>query len=348
MLTRNSRRDRLSVDSTGQFRADVLRGLRAPAPYLPSKYFYDAAGSELFEQITALDEYYLTRTELAIMREHAGAMAGLLGPHCLLIEYGSGASAKTRLLLDHAKSSGRRLAAYVPIDLSGSALFGAAAALAQEYPGVEVLPVCADFTRPVELPAPRLKPARNVVYFPGSTIGNFTPDEAAALLGTTHSLCGPGGGLLLGADLQKDVRLLEAAYNDRKGVTAAFNLNLLARINRELGGNFDLDRFEHRAFYDAAHGRIEMHLVSRCTQCVNVGDVRFWFAAGASIRTEYSYKYTEEGLRALAASCGFTLQHSWTDRYQHFSVYYFTVVDGRSADAEGVVAGENKMAAVAP
>jgi dimethylhistidine N-methyltransferase len=325
MLTRNSRLDRLSVDPTGQFRADVLRGLRAPAPYLPSKYFYDNIGSELFEEITALEEYYLTRTELGIMRAHAGAMARLFGCRCLLIEYGSGASAKTRLLLDQTRSSEMNLAAYVPIDMSGSALFGAAAALAQEYPGVEVLPVCADFTRPVELPAPRLKPARNVVYFPGSTLGNFTPEEATALLRRTHSLCGPGGGLLLGADLQKDVRLLEAAYNDRKGVTAAFNLNLLARINRELGGDFNLDRFEHRAFYDAAHGRIEMHLVSRCTQCVHVGDERFWFAAGASIRTEYSYKYTEAGLAALAASSGFTLKRCWTDSDKHFSVCYFTV-----------------------
>lgn len=311
---------RACSDWLAQFRADVLDGLRAAAPHLPSKYFYDAAGSELFEQITRLDEYYLTRTELAIMREHATEMAGCLGRRCLLIEYGSGSSAKTRLLLDRADP-----AAYVPIDISGTALFEAAAALARDYPKVEVLPVCDDFAQPVELPAPRAAPARRVVYFPGSTIGNFTEVEAAALLDRTRALCGPGGGLLLGADLQKDVATLDAAYNDRRGVTAAFNRNLLVRINRELGANFDVEQFEHHAFYSTAHGRIEMHLVSRQAQRVDIGAARFLFPAGASIRTEYSYKYTLAGLEELAASGGFTIQRTWTDPRRRFAVVYLTV-----------------------
>lgn len=306
-------------DSLAQFRADVVRGLRASEPCLPCKYFYDEAGSRFFEQITQLDEYYLTRTELGIMHAHAAEMAGCLRRGCLLIEYGSGSSAKTRLLLDRGA-----VTAYVPIDVSEAALFEAAAALAQDYPKVEVLPVCADFTRPVELPAARAAPAQRVVYFPGSTIGNFTPPEAAALLRRTGALCGPGGGLLLGADLQKDQATLEAAYNDRRGVTAAFNLNLLVRINRELGADFDVGQFEHRAFYNADDSRIEMHLVSRQAQTVHIGDARFSFPAGASIRTEYSYKYTLAGLDELAASSGFTMQHAWTDPSRHFAVVYMT------------------------
>src|SRR5207302_1283132 len=251
---------------------------------LPCKYFYDEAGSLLFERITGLEEYYLTRTELAIMERHAAEMAGLLGRRCTLIEYGSGSSTKTRLLLDHAQD----LAGYVPIDVSGEHLRRSAEALAENYPEIEVLPLCADFTRSLEPPFTRKLANRRVVYFPGSTIGNFTPGKALRLLRRTAELCGSGGGLLLGADLQKDPRIIEAAYNDKQGITAAFNRNILVRINRELRADFAIDQFAHRAFYNAAAGRIEMHLVSRRDQHVHIGDAEFFFAAGESILTEYS------------------------------------------------------------
>lgn len=312
----------VSRPTLAEFRADVLRGLGQPVKELPCKYFYDAAGSALFERITELEEYYPTRTELAIMRRHVAEMAGLLGPRCLLVEYGSGSSTKTRLLLDRLLDP----AGYVPIDVSGEYLFRSARALAGAYPRLEVLPLCADFTRPVELPAPRVRPARRVVYFPGSTIGNFTPAETVALLRQTAALCGRGGGLLLGADLQKDRRVLEDAYNDRLGVTAAFNLNLLARINRELGADFALDQFCHRAIYNEADGRIEMHLDSRRAQRVRVAGMEFAFAAGESIRTEYSYKYRLRDLHDLAAAAGFEVERFWTDEREYFSVHYLTVV----------------------
>jgi dimethylhistidine N-methyltransferase len=305
---------------TDQFRADVLRGLSAPAKELPCKYFYDEAGSELFERITGLEEYYLTRTELAVMEWHAAEMAGLLGERCLLIEYGNGSSTKTRLLLDRLRDP----AGYVPIDVAAEQLARSAAAIAVEYPHVEVLPVCADFTGPVELPVPRKPPARRVVYFPGSTVGNFTPAETVALFRRAAALCGAGGGMLLGADLRKDRRVLEAAYDDRQGVTAAFNRNLLARINRELGADFAVEQFAHRAFYNAAEGRIEMHLVSRRDQQAHVGGATFSFATGESIRTEYSYKYRLRDLQDLAEAGGFEVARFWTDEREYFSVHYLT------------------------
>jgi L-histidine N-alpha-methyltransferase len=304
-----------------RFRADVLRGLRAAVKTLPCKYFYDEAGSELFEQITELEEYYPTRTELAIMHEHAAEMAELLGKGCLLIEYGSGSSTKTRLLLDHLTEA----AAYVPIDVSGQHLHRAVQGLAADYPGVEMLPVCGDFTRPLRLPAASAPPSRRVVYFPGSTIGNFLQDEAVALLRTTALLCGAGGGLLLGADLRKDRLVIEAAYNDQRGVTARFNRNLLVRINRELGADFDVEQFAHRAFYHAAASRIEMHLVSRCDQCVHVGGETFFFRRGESICTEYSHKYSLASLRLLAETSGWELRRTWLDHRHYFSVNYLTV-----------------------
>jgi dimethylhistidine N-methyltransferase len=312
----------VSPPSVAEFRADVLRGLGAPAKELPCKYFYDEAGSALFERITGLEEYYPTRTELAIMRRHVAEMAGLLGPRCLLVEYGSGSSTKTRLLLDRLLDP----AGYLPIDVSGEYLLRSARSIADAYPGLEVLPLCADFTRPVVLPEPRLRPARRVVYFPGSTIGNFTPEESVALFRQTAALCGRGGGLLLGADLRKDRRVLEDAYNDRLGVTAAFNLNLLARINRELGADFAPDQFRHHALYNAAEGRIEMHLVSRRAQRVRVAGAEFTFAAGESVRTEYSYKYRLRDLHDLAAASGFEVERFWTDEREYFSVHYLTVV----------------------
>jgi L-histidine Nalpha-methyltransferase len=309
---------------TGQFRAEVLRGLSAPAKMLPCKYFYDEEGSRLFEQITKLDEYYPTRTEMAIMDRHVEEMADLLGRRCLLIEYGSGSSFKTRQLLNHAYD----LAGYVPIDVSGEFLRSSAEALTDEYPWIEVLPVCADFTEAVELPVPRKLAARRVVYFPGSTIGNFTPSEAVRLMRQTARLCGLGGGLLVGVDLRKAPRVIEAAYNDSQGVTAAFNRNLLVRINRELGANFVIDAFDHLASYNSAEGRIEMHLVSRRDQSVQVGDAAYFFRTGESICTEYSYKYDNRDLCNLVKRAGFAVERVWMDERQYFSVCYLKVVNG--------------------
>jgi L-histidine Nalpha-methyltransferase len=304
-----------------QFRADVLRGLGARKKQLPCKYFYDEAGSELFERITESEEYYPTRTERAIMERHAVEMAELLGPRCLLIEYGSGSSSKTRLLLDHLCEP----AGYVPIDVSGEHLRRTGRALAEEYPRVEVLPLCADFTRPLRLPTHQEAAARRVVYFPGSTLGNFSPKKAAHLLRRTADLCGRGGGLLVGIDLQKQPRLIEAAYNDRQGVTAAFNRNILVRMNRELGADFDIDQFTHRAFYNVARHRIEMHLVSRRDQAVHVGGMRFFFAEGESIHTENSYKFGLRTMAELAEAGGFAVERVWTDERQYFSVFYLTL-----------------------
>jgi dimethylhistidine N-methyltransferase len=301
-----------------EFRADVLRGLRAPQKYLPPKYFYDDFGSQLFERITELDEYYLTRTELAIMEQYAGEMAELLGPRCLLIEYGSGSSTKTRLLLDRLCDP----AGYMPVDIAHEQLQRSACAIAEDYPTLEVMPVCADLTQPFRVPTPRRPPARRAVYFPGSTIGNLTPDEAIALLRRTARLCGRGGALLLGADLRKDPRVIEAAYNDRRGITAAFNRNLLVRINRELGTDFDPEQFAHRAFYNLAEGRVEMHLVSLRDQSVRIDGAEFHFAAGETIHTENSYKYSVSGLQALARAGGFEPQRVWTDDDGLFSVHY--------------------------
>ncbi|HVF11165.1 MAG TPA: L-histidine N(alpha)-methyltransferase, partial [Abditibacteriaceae bacterium] len=239
------------------FREEVLHGLQQPQKELPCKYFYDERGSHLFDQICRLEEYYPTRTELAIMQEHAGAMAQLLGRGCLLIEYGSGSSLKTRVLLDHLAAP----AAYVPIDISRAHLMRSAGRLAAAYPGLKVLPVCADYTTDFTLPTCHRPIARKAVYFPGSTIGNFDPTQAQNFLCHIAEICGVGGGLLIGIDLKKDACILEPAYNDARGVTAAFNLNLLRRINRELGADFQLDRFQHYAFYNEELGRIEMHLV---------------------------------------------------------------------------------------
>jgi L-histidine N-alpha-methyltransferase len=311
-----------TCDSTlDQFRAEVLRGLRAPAKELPCKYFYDEAGSALFERITLLDEYYLTRTEVGIMRTHARAMAELLGRRCLLIEYGSASSAKTRLLLDYLLDP----AGYVPIDVSGAYLLDAARQLSSDYPHLEVIPVCADFCKPLHLPVPHGLAARRVVYFPGSTIGNFGPAETISLLRRTAALCGPGGGFLLGADLCKDERVLEAAYNDAQGVTAAFNRNLLVRINRELSADFDPRQFSHRAFFNSLESRIEMHLVSAQAQWAHLDDEEFLFAPGESIRTEYSYKYSPRALVDLAHAAGFVMERTWTDQRKYFSVSYFTI-----------------------
>ena len=306
--------------ATDHFLKDVLAGLAKPQKRLPSKYFYDAAGSQLFDRITELDEYYPTRTELGIMRAHARAMADCCGPRSLLVELGAGSLTKVRLLLDRLE----RPAGFVPVDVSGEHLRAAARELVAEYPDLGVWPVVADFTEPFEIPS--RKAARRVVYFPGSTIGNFDPRDADALLRRVARLVGPGGGLLLGADLQKDVAVLEPAYDDARGVTAAFNRNLLVRINRELGADFDPGAFRHRAFYNRERSRIEMHLVSEFDQRVHMGGRAFAFRAGESIHTENSYKYDVTELARRAAACGLRAEECWTDEKGYFAVMYLSAV----------------------
>ena len=300
------------------FQSQVLEGLRARPRYLPCKFFYDQHGSELFDRICQLDEYYLTRTELGILDRHAADMAECMGDRCLLVEYGSGSSLKTRLLLDRLADP----AGYVPIDISRTHLLQAAHKLSQRYPRLEVLPVCADYTAEFALPRCRRWIRRRVVYFPGSTIGNFEPHEARRFLRHTRQIGGPRGGLLIGVDFKKDPRLLHAAYNDAAGVTARFNLNLLSRINRELDGDFDLERFSHYAFYNPQRGRIEMHLVSLRQQEVRVAGESFAFQPGESIFTESSHKHTLEEFAALAAECGYRLDRTWTDDQAWFGVMY--------------------------
>jgi dimethylhistidine N-methyltransferase len=304
-----------------RFRDDVLDGLSRPQKELPCKYFYDARGSELFDRICELPEYYLTRTELTILRQHAHAMADALGPRCRVVEPGSGSGLKTPLLLEQL----REPAGYVPVDISRDHLLASAEALRQRFPGLDVRPVWADFTGPFTLPRPRLKERRRAVFFPGSTVGNFGPAEAVRLLARMAEICGPGGAALVGVDLRKPKELVEPAYNDAVGVTAEFNRNLLVRINRELGADFDVERFRHRAFFDEQHGRIEMHLVSRRRQEVHVGGATFRFARGESIRTEYSYKYSPEAFRTLAGEAGLRVRQVWTDEGGLFSVQYLEV-----------------------
>ena len=299
------------------FLDDVLTGLARPQKTLPPKYFYDARGCELFERICTLPEYYPTRTELAIMREHAAAMAKFLGPDCQLIEFGSGSSTKTRILIEQLQPP-----LYVPIDIAGEAIKAATAGLAQAFPWLNINGVCADYTKPLTLPEFVGVPIRRkAVYFPGSTIGNFTPLEAIEFLKLARRMVGAGGALLIGVDLKKDKQVLDAAYDDAAGVTAAFNLNLLQRNNRELRGDFQLRRFRHKAFYDEGKGWIEMHIESLASQIVHVGGERFRFGAGETIHTEISCKYSVEGFQAVARSAGFAPAQTWIDADQLFSVH---------------------------
>ena len=303
------------------FRAEVLTGLQSFEKMLPCKYFYDQRGSQLFDLICDLPEYYPTRTEAGIMRDHAEEMAGLFGPDCLLIEYGSGSSTKTRILLDQLP----HLAGYVPMDISREHLHQTAAGLAAAYPHLDILPLCADYTTEFDLPAAHRAVRSRAVYFPGSTIGNFHQDQAETFLRQIGEVCGSGGGLLIGVDLKKPACILEPAYDDAQGVTAAFNLNLLRRINDELGADFDLDQFAHRAFYNALAGRIEMHLMSLCEQTAHLGDVTVAFAEEETILTECSYKYSLDDFAATASAAGLTVCKVWTDPEQKFSVQYLTV-----------------------
>ena len=303
-----------STDADPAFLADVVAGLSGEPKSLPCKYFYDEAGSELFAAVTRAPEYYPTRTEAAIFAERAAEIAAFVGPDAVLVEFGSGNSEKTRALLDACAPT-----AYVPQDISGPFLESVAETLRAEYPGLPVLPVVGDFTKPV--PLPELPPHRSVVgFFPGSTIGNFAPGPAAAVLRNFAEVLGPGCGLILGADLVKDAATLKAAYDDAAGVTARFNANLLARIDRELGADFDPAAFLHEARWNAAESRVEMHLVASSPQTVTVGGVRFDFAAGESIHTENSYKFTRGSLAALAAEAGFEVDTVWTDERERFAV----------------------------
>ena len=309
-----------AAPETDSLYEDVIEGLQRPQKEIPSKYLYDARGSQLFDAICELDEYYPTRTEMAIMQECIGEMADALGRNVHLVEYGSGSSLKTRTLLDHLNE----LAGYVPVDISRDHLLDAAESLAERFPDVPIQPVCADYTGNVPLP-PLPAGARRVVYYPGSTIGNFQPEEATAFLSDIADRVAPDGGLLIGVDLRKSPDLLHAAYNDADGVTAAFNKNLLRRINRELGADFDLDAFRHDARWNDKAGCIEMHLVSTTTQTVSIDGHTFAFDAGESIRTEYSFKYTLEEFAARAADAGLHVNRVWTDDAGLFSVQYATV-----------------------
>jgi dimethylhistidine N-methyltransferase len=302
--------------TTNSFRDDVFAGLSGRPRTLPCKYFYDERGSLLFDRICGLPEYYLTRTELAIMRRHAAAIGAALGPCCRVIEYGSGSSLKTPLLLDAL----REPVDYVPVDISREHLYVAANAIARQFPAIDVVPLWADFTQPFELPAPARPSMRRAVYFPGSTIGNFGPDQACSLLKQIARLVGDGGALLIGFDLRKSASVIEPAYNDAQGVTAAFNLNLLARVNRELDGDFDLGAFEHRAIFNDGESRIEMRLFSKRPQVVRVRRRAFEFAKGESILTECSYKYTREAFSDLAGVAGFEVRKVWTDDQELFAV----------------------------
>jgi dimethylhistidine N-methyltransferase len=306
---------------TGSFLNDVIRGLSAPRKTLPPKYFYDERGSQLFEAICELPEYYPTRTELAMLEAAAPDIARRIGAGAAIVEYGSGSGRKTQGLIRALQPH-----VYVAVDISGELLQSSVGALAAEFPKVRMVAICADYTH--ALPLGDLETSdisRRAVFFPGSTIGNFDPPEALAFLTNACRVAGRGGAMLVGVDLKKERSVLLAAYNDAQGVTAAFNLNVLARINRELGGDFDLEKFEHRADYDAQAGRIEMHLVSRERQRVRVGDREFEFAASETIHTENSYKYAVEEFQAMAERAGFVAAHCWVDPQRLFSIHYLTV-----------------------
>jgi dimethylhistidine N-methyltransferase len=300
------------------FLQDVSAGLQKRQKAIPAKYFYDARGSEFFGSICLLDEYYIPQTEIAIMDTNIKEIAGLLGENVVLIEYGCGECTKTRILLSHLADP----AAYIPVDISAKQLATITKELASDYPDLEILPVCADYSNNLSLPAPSQTGKSKVVYFPGSSIGNFEPDAAIEFLKRINRLCGRDGSLLIGVDLKKDPEVLHRAYNDSRGVTAAFNLNLLERINRELDGDFKSECFEHRAFYNQSKGRIEMHLVSLKEQVVHLDNLAIRFTEGESIWTESSYKYRIEEFEHMANAAGFLLKKAWTDEKQWFSVMY--------------------------
>jgi dimethylhistidine N-methyltransferase len=293
-------------------------GLALKPKRLPSWLFYDERGSALFEQICEQPEYYLTRCEIALMEEHAGDIADSLGGDVRLVEYGSGSGRKTRMLLRHLHQP----VSYVPVEISPEPLLQSVQRLAREFPQLPLQPLCADFSRPLRLPIPPRAPRRTVLYFPGSTIGNFEAHDAVALLRKMRNEMGDAGGLLVGVDLKKDPAVIEAAYNDAAGVTAEFTLNMLARLNREIGSDFDLAAFAHRARYNPMAGRIETQLVSRRDQQVAIGRHKVRFGVDEAIQVEYSCKYSLEDFAALADKAGLAVQRVWTDSQRMFSVQY--------------------------
>jgi len=308
----------LRASPTAEFLDDVLKGLSSASRTIPSKYFYDDIGSMIFDEICELDEYYPTRVESEIMHRYGGEIACQLGSDVRLVEYGSGSSTKTRILLDHLVDP----SLYVPVDISNQHLARTADALARDYPLLTVAPVAADFTRPFVVPKREFEPRRTCVYFPGSTIGNFAQKEAILLLADIAHRCERGDGLLIGFDLRKDINVLEMAYNDRAGVTAAFNKNLLHRMNSELGANFNTRQFGHLAFFNDEAGRIEMHLVSQRKQVVSIADHSFRFDRSETICTEYSHKYSINEFRQMTAQVGWHCKETWTDERDYFAVMY--------------------------
>ncbi len=315
-------RSHTEEEARDSFARDVVAGLTAPRKTLRPKYFYDEEGSRLFEEITRVPEYYPTRTEIGILEEKGAEIAQLIPAGGALVEFGAGSSVKIRIVLDALD----KLAVYVPVDISGEFLAEQAEALQEDFPKLKVRPVAADFTRPFELP-PEARHRPRIGFFPGSTIGNFDPPEAESFLRHAGRILGPGARMIVGVDLVKSRQVLRAAYNDAEGVTAAFNLNLLRRINRELGGDFDLDGFEHRAVFNEDKSRIEMHLVSNERQRVSVCGKKIEFAPGETIHTECSYKYTIDSFGELAARSGWTRVESWTDRRDWFSVHVLALRD---------------------
>jgi dimethylhistidine N-methyltransferase len=311
----------VGADAKENFRAEVIAGLSKSPRELPCKFFYDEAGARLFQRICDLSEYYITRTEIGILRVHGAEIAKALGPQIELIGLGTGAGTKTQILLEELERS----AVYVPIDISKEQLEQSAARFRKMFPSLQILPVATDYLEPFELPLPRQLSARSIIYFPGSTIGNFEPDLAGEFLTRLVDLAGDGGGLLIGVDLQKDRHVIEAAYNDSAGVTAQFNKNVLDRINRELGGDFNLAHWQHYAVYNPAEGRIELYLISEIDQTAKIGGHSFRFRAGEKVLTEYSYKHTINGFIMLARQAGFHFQQVWTDDARWFGVFYFTV-----------------------
>lgn len=304
-------------EASEEFSRDLVSGLRRKPKEIPCKYFYDARGSELFDRICRLPEYYQTRSETALLREHAGEIARLMGPRVELIEFGAGSLAKVRILLDALDAP----QSYVPIDISGDYLLDVVVGLEEDYPDMTLRPVIADFTQELTLPAKEMAVSRRVGFFPGSTIGNFTRQAAVAFLRNAAKVL-KGGGLLIGTDLVKDPAILHAAYNDQAGVTAAFNKNLLLRANRELGANFDLNHFAHHACYNPTARKIEMYLVSLARQTVRVAGETVRFAEGEAVHTEDSQKYTIEGFTELAVEAGFTPRKSWTDAQRLFAIHW--------------------------
>ncbi|MGE0563591.1 MAG: L-histidine N(alpha)-methyltransferase [Pseudolabrys sp.] len=321
MMTAAARAIRQNRQDTAssEFEADVIAGFSKAQKSLSPKYLYDETGSQLFEEITETPEYYPTRTEMSILRERASDIAALIPPGAAIIEFGSGSNKKARILLDACGP----LAAYVPVDISGEMLMQEAQALHADFPDLKVRPVVADFTQKFELPAEAKAAPVRVGFFPGSTIGNFEPHAAAAFLRNAAGILGDGALMIVGADLIKPSGILNAAYNDSKGVTARFNLNLLARINRELDGDFDLTAFEHHAFFNRERSRIEMHLASLKRQRVRVAGGTFEFRVGETIHTENSYKYSIESLGSLARGVGWAPVAAWTDRLGLFSIQAF-------------------------